>query len=538
MTFSAAADRAISNLVAHGDTDIFPYPFENHIAHDAPEQLKEILVDINNDFDSQFGMYPPSYIKTLAPVGYTGFRWASQIDPIWNLYFLSLVISIGDTIEPARVPTTDEVVFSYRFDTDTKSPSIFLSDHGWRQFMQRSLRLADEFKFVVTCDISEFYARLNHHRLDSALQQISKLENVRQRIKTILSNFSNSNSYGLPIGGPAARLLSEITLDQIDKLLLGQNIKFVRFSDDFHMFANSYEEAYSGLLFLSEKLLINQGLSLQKSKTRIQTSSEFKNTTPNSLIAQAEVADVAELSPSEKILQLSIKFDPYSPTAEEDYEQLKSDLSQFDIIGLLKSELTKSRVHVSVASKLVQAIRYIGDKHKDSAAITLIDNTEVLYPILPAVFITLRQIFDDLSDSAQLTISSKVRDIISSGSHSMRVDLHLAYAVMLLAKRQSPESESLLQQVYAGSTSPLVRRYIILALAKWNAHYWLSDLKNTFSSLGPWERRAFIVASFSMTEEARHWREHTKKVFTPFENVVAKWAADRKSGKTVFEVPI
>ena len=38
-------------------------------------------------------------VGALAPVGYTGFRWAMQIDPIWNAAYLSWVLSIADQIE-------------------------------------------------------------------------------------------------------------------------------------------------------------------------------------------------------------------------------------------------------------------------------------------------------------------------------------------------------------------------------------------------------------------------------------------------------
>jgi hypothetical protein len=77
-----------------------------------------------------------------------------------------------------------------------------------------------------------------------------------------LNHFSNANSFGLPIGGPAARILSELTINQIDRLLLSTGVKFTRFADDYHIFAASRDDAYRHLNFLSEKLYTNQGLSL------------------------------------------------------------------------------------------------------------------------------------------------------------------------------------------------------------------------------------------------------------------------------------
>ena len=37
-------------------------------------------------------------------VGYTSFRWVTQIDPIWNAYLLGLVLSIAPAIEAERIP--------------------------------------------------------------------------------------------------------------------------------------------------------------------------------------------------------------------------------------------------------------------------------------------------------------------------------------------------------------------------------------------------------------------------------------------------
>ena len=78
-----------------------------------------------------------------------------------------------------------------------------------------------------------------------------------------LKNFSSTNSFGLPVGGPAARILSELTLNQIDQILKLEGVPFCRYSDDFHIFADSIESAYTELLLITETLQRTQGLQLQ-----------------------------------------------------------------------------------------------------------------------------------------------------------------------------------------------------------------------------------------------------------------------------------
>jgi hypothetical protein len=74
--------RAIANVIRHGDTDIFPFPVENHIFFDKPSECLALLKDIHRDFDLSLSRYPPAHDAALAPVNYTGFRWATQIDPL------------------------------------------------------------------------------------------------------------------------------------------------------------------------------------------------------------------------------------------------------------------------------------------------------------------------------------------------------------------------------------------------------------------------------------------------------------------------
>lgn len=525
-----AFDLAISNVVSHGDTDIFPFPIENHVFFDRRGETASLLLDIDANFDKRFSSFPPAHESCLAPVGYSGFRWATQLDPLWNIYFLGCVVSVADLIEAARLPPSDRIVFSYRYAPDPATSDLFRRDLGWAQFMQTSIENAANAKYVVTCDISDFYPRIGHHRLDNALLQLKAKGDAPRKIIEFLKNFSNTRSFGLPIGGPAARILSELVLDQIDRLLKGNGVKFVRFADDYHIFADSLEQAYEGLIFLSETLSQNQGLSLQKSKTRIMSGSEFIATSPlpTQDVAEHEAAVDGDLErQAQSLLRFSIRFDPYSQTAEEDYESLKAQMKQFDILGLLKSELSKSRVHTALSRKIVSAIRFLDPQSMSDAVSSLIDNLDLLYPIIPSIMTVLQSVFDDLDSAVQKKCHVALRQRIMDQSHIMRVDLNLAYAIRVLAKEQTAENVDLLQRIYQQRTANLIRRDIILVLAKWKAWYWLSDLRNSFRTLSPSCRRAFIIASFALSDEGHHWRRYIKDELSPFEQQVGDWAAKK-----------
>ena len=72
------------------------------------------------------------------------------------------------------------------------------------------------------------------------------------------------------------------------------------------------------------KLLENEGLPLQKAKTRILSSEEFLSTSEFTEHHTAEDTDEAE---ARNFLSLRLHYDPYSPTADDDYELIKEELN-------------------------------------------------------------------------------------------------------------------------------------------------------------------------------------------------------------------
>lgn len=275
-----------------------------------------------------------------------------------------------------------------------------------------------------------------------------------------------------------------------------------------------------------------QGLSLQKSKTRILTSAEFKATSP----VQTDEVDEREAGVDEEVqrhqtarrlFRFSIRFDPYSPTAENDYELLKDELRQFDIMGLLRSELQKSRIHAALSKKIIQAIRYLDERFRDEAILSLLNNCDVLYPVFSSVLILLDKVYDDLSEQTKDIVIEKLRELIDSHSHIMRVDVHVSYAIRVISHQGTDQIQALLEQLYRERTSPIIRRDIILTFAKWRNWYWLSDIKNRYRELSGPERRAFIVASYTLRDEGKHWRKHIKDELSPFEGFIRSWAGEK-----------
>ena len=73
-------------------------------------------------------------------------------------------------------------------------------------------------------------------------------------------------------------------------------------------------------------------------------------------------------------------------------------------------------------------------------------------------------------------------------------------------------------------------------MANWNCHFWLIDIKNQFTTMTSWERRAFIYASYSLGDEGNHWRKSNKGMFSKEEKLLTEWFASRKTAKKIILV--
>lgn len=534
MTHEEAFTLAVANVAAFGDTDIFPSPLDRLACEDVPQPIIKMLEDVHRTFDQYLANQPPENINALAPLGYTAFRWATQIDPVWNLYFLSLVLFIAESIEAKRLPRAVNAVFSYRFQPDLTTGHLY-ADSTWRHYKQAALENSKRFPFVLLADVADFYPRVAHHRLENELIRLGSHTEETRRIKVLVSQFSQTRSYGLPVGGPASRILAELALNPVDLYLDRKGITFCRYVDDFHIFAETKEQAFNHLAFLAQ-VLFNEGLSLQRTKTRILTSEELQDASAHLDLAETDA--IEQLPPEARLMRLSVRFDPYSPTAEEDYRALEKAVSSIDIVGILAREIAKTNIDTQITKQAIGAIRALPAELRPGAIATLLEpgNLETLAPVFGNVMRLLRSLYDDMDATTQDLADKVMEQLFMEKSHLVQNDLNLAYLLQVFGQRQGATKERILIEIFEGSSSALVRRQIILIMAKWKVTYWLTDLLRRFGSLSKWERKAFIVASFYMSDEGEHWRNNTKRTLSQSEMIIRDWFRERL--KRTVEVPL
>ncbi|MGV4412797.1 RNA-directed DNA polymerase [Chryseobacterium sp. T1] len=130
-------------------------------------------------------------------------------------------------------------------------------------------------KYVALADISNCFPSVYSHSISWALigkilaksKQTDKLEWFNQ-IDFNTRNLKHGETNGVLIGPHSSNLISEIILITVDNELTKKNFKYIRNIDDYTCYIDSYEEADSFFLVLSEELKKYE-LALNSKKSKI-----------------------------------------------------------------------------------------------------------------------------------------------------------------------------------------------------------------------------------------------------------------------------
>ncbi len=141
--------------------------------------------------------------------------------------------------------------------------------------IERIVHLRNQgYKWVVDADIEAFFDSVDRKILLKELEKLIHDKSILTLVDQWLKNEAVDKDIrycfikGIPQGSPISPLLANLYLDTLDEELLAQNLKLVRFADDFIILAKDRESAQDALEF-TEDILEALKLELHKDKTQI-----------------------------------------------------------------------------------------------------------------------------------------------------------------------------------------------------------------------------------------------------------------------------
>lgn len=512
MAFKLSEDslkHAVSHLIRYGDTDVFPHLPEIGFLKDKAEDVVAELSKLDLD-----NFTPSSAFEALAPKSRFGFRIVHQMPILDTLLFLAALIEIGPDIEAQRSPAGTHRSFAYRFEVDA-SGSIFDSSATYKNWLKYQLNLVKsnlKIKQVVFTDISDFYARINFHRIENLLDDAAPKHGAARYLKKHIKTIRAKQSFGLPVGGSAARLLAELALSDTDKALEMDGLLATRYVDDFRIFLGGGQSPYDALALLASQLGINEGLALNAAKTRILDRTQFQ------MWIGGQVADIGDEAEGEALDAL---IDDIYSDEEPDPEELEK-LKHINLLGLLQEEVGKDGFDMGRIKFIFRALRVA---KPESAIEFLKTNLKELVVFAREMVLLMQELekafpscFDDLHDDVIAVMHSPP---------ASSIQLSKTWLFELFVRGVVPLKPSGLKEIEKGISSSLDARQMLLVRSRLDDKNFYRKSKTAFTAVPSFEQPCLIWGAHCLpSDEYGKWLDHIKPHHAaPLGHLFLSWAA-------------
>ncbi len=493
---------ALAAVEHHGFGDFFPEPSEWKIVKENWDAIRPVLADI--DLDTYAGY---DRIAAFAPKSRLNVRRVALLHPYDLLLYTGLVLELRDAVSRSRLPADQKRVFSYRAEGCT-AERLYSISPGYSDFRSAiSDRLKSSKDYVGITDIADFYPRIYQHRLVNALQAAgtdSDLDKIRA-LEKMLFRFSDGSSYGIPIGPPASRVLGEAVLIDVDSTLLSNGIDFVRFTDDYVIFAPRPEDADYGIRVLGETLFLNHGLTLQTAKTRVMPGSLYVN---KYLLSHSEKEETRR-----QLIEIVGGYDGNSSYEDLD-ETARKEIDALNLSDMLSDALADG---YDVDYREVSFIlgRLSALQMPDLIPIVL-ENLELLSPVAHSVVAFFRE-FNELDQPTRDSIAEKLLNPIVDGTRFS--EYYVIWILHLFAQSRDWNHVDTILRIFRETNSDTTRRYAALALKTCGNRAAAVTAARYLQAASPLCRTAILLATAKMGHDERKFLKRSLRLIDSFEKL-------------------
>jgi len=354
--------------------------------------------------------------------------------------------------------------------------------------------------------------------IENALRAATERTSHVNAIMGLLSGWNGTETFGIPVGCAPSRVLAEITLSDVDEALLANGVDFIRFNDDYRIFASSQAQAYQQVAFLAETLFRNHGLSLQPQKTSVHDAVSFR--------AQylATPLDREMDSLHEKFQALIEELGLESWYEEIDYDDLSDEQQELvdtlNLVELLREEAENEEPDMPVVRFCLRRLGQLGD---DSAVEIVFSNLESITPAFVDVIEYLSNL-RYLNADNRSELGGRLLDLLEDSIVS-ELAYHRMWIMHLFTKSREWDNENRFVNLYNSETDQACKRKLILAMGRSQQRHWFQSQWRTLFDHPHWQRRAVLAAASCMPADARrHWYRSVEPQLDILERAVMRWA--------------
>lgn len=515
---SVELDNAKAAITHHGYSAMLPQPPEWQVVEANWPAIRDSLERIDLDtYDPQKPM------KVFAPKNRASVRILHMLHPQDLILYTALTLIAKSDIEANRIPISDKKVFSYRCEVG-KLTELYESRGSYEAYRAqlKSRGSRPSVRYVAVADIADFYPRIYQHRLENVVESVATTQRVRDvarvLVKKLIGNLLGKDSYGIPVGPYASRLLAEALLIDVDASLQSRSIDFVRWVDDYNIFCKTEYEAQSILFSLGEWLFSKHGLTLQSAKTKILTIDDYRRevlfehddqlTDRDSVVEMLRNFRVGYDDRREDD-EFSGKEHQANDVDDAEVEKALAVLQGTDLKGMLEASLADTALvdYQAVTYALSKLPRIPGapDALKREILELVIENAELLYPVAEHIAGYVLS-FSDLTGAEQKRIAKKLLKPLKS-KKTPPPPYYAMWILHIFASSKQWNHAQDIVRLYSEATSEVIRRFAALAIHSSGSRSEALALKDEYTAASPVLRLAILFASRKLgADERKHWR--------------------------------
>ena len=202
-------------------------------------------------------------------------RPATQLSMDDRLIYQAAMNSVAQQLDRLLEPRN--VVAGYRVTSPTDHQMFGPPIGQWLKFRE-ILRTThtDEYEFLVNTDLVAYFEHISHDLLREKLESAGVRTATIDLIARLLRRWETSPKHGLPQGFDPSSLLANYYLDSIDKKMVREGFKYVRYMDDICIFGKTKLEIKKAMACLTSACR-EQRLFLNVRKTEVLEGSRIRD---------------------------------------------------------------------------------------------------------------------------------------------------------------------------------------------------------------------------------------------------------------------